>query len=138
MEDNNPNLEPQAPQNEPSPVPEAPQQQMPPQQPVPPQQVPPTYPQNAPANNNMPVIALVCGILGLVGAWIPVVQYFTTILSILGIVFGVKGRKTAPEGKTGMATAGMVLGIISLALSVVAIICVCVGAGVLAGMGALS
>ena len=103
------------------------------QQPAAPQPVPAYQP--APANNNLPVIALVCGILGLVGAWIPIVQYFTTILSILGIVFGVKGRKTAPEGKTGMATAGMVLGIVSLALSVVVIICsVCALAG-LASMG---
>ena len=83
----------------------------------------------------MPVIALVCGILGIVGAWIPVVQYFTTILSNLGIIFGVKGRKTAPEGKTGMATAGMVLGIVALALSLVVILCsVCALAG-LAGLG---
>ena len=126
MEENNPNLEPQTPQNEQAPAPEV-------QQPAAPQPVPVYQP--APANNNLPVIALVCGILGLVGSWIPVVRYFTTILAILGIVFGVKGRKTAPEGKTGMATAGMVLGIISLALSVIAIICVCVGAGILAGMG---
>ena len=126
MEENNPNLEPQTPQNEQAPAPEV-------QQPAAPQPVPAYQP--APANNNLPVIALVCGILGLVGAWIPIVQYFTTILSILGIIFGVKGRKTAPEGKTGMATAGMVLGIVSLALSVVVIICsVCALAG-LASMG---
>ena len=128
MEENNPNLEPQTPQNEQAPAPEV-------QQPAAPQPVPVYQPAPVPANNNLPVIALVCGIISLVGDCIPIVCYFTGILAILAIVFGVKGRKTAPEGKTGMATAGMVLGIIGLALLVVSIICVCVGAGILAGIG---
>ena len=42
---------------------------------------------------NISIAALVCGILGIVGSFIPVVQYFTLVLAILGIVFGVKGRK---------------------------------------------
>lgn len=46
-------------------------------------------------NNNAKsysIAALVCGILGIVGSFIPVVCYFTFVLAILGIVFGVKGR----------------------------------------------
>ena len=43
----------------------------------------------------MSVAALICGILGIVGSFIPVVCYVTLILSILGIVFGFKGRKIA-------------------------------------------
>lgn len=123
METNNtPNpQEPQVPQYQPE------AQQQPPQQPV--YQAPAPAYQPAPAANNnsngISIASLVCGILGLVGAWFPIVQYFTFVLSILGIIFGVKGRKTAPQGKTGLATAGMVLGIISVALSLIGIICIC-------------
>ena len=49
-------------------------------------------------NNNAKgysIAALVCGILGIVGSFIPWVCYFTFVLAILGIVFGVKGRKLA-------------------------------------------
>ena len=84
------------------------------------------------------IAALVCGILGLVGGSIPFVHYFTLILAILGIVFGVKARKSAPQDKRGMATAGMILGIVAVALSVISIICVVVlGAALFTGMLAL-
>ena len=81
---------------------------------------------NAPKNNSkaFSVTALVCGILSIVGAFIPVVCYFTLVLGIVGIIFGVKGRKTAPAGQTGMATAGFVCAIIGTAFSVVGVICV--------------
>lgn len=69
---------------------------------------------------NLSIAALVCGILGIVGGFIPVVQYFTTVLSILAIIFGVMGRKRL--GKSGLATAGLVLGIIALAVSVLGIL----------------
>lgn len=91
----------------------------------------------APSGKNMSIAALVCGILGLVGGFIPVVSYFTFILSILGIVFGAKGKKMsiAANEPTGMATAGLVLGIVGVALSVLGIMCaVCA----LCGLGALS
>ena len=79
------------------------------------------------------IAALVLGILGIVGGWIPVVCYFTTICAILGIVFGVKGRKmsVAVHGKaSGLATAGLVLGIICTAFAVLGLLCtvVCVAA----------
>lgn len=72
----------------------------------------------------MAVASLVCGILGLIGGFIPVVQYFTLVLAIVGIVLGVKARKDlSAEGQpTGMATAGMVLGIISVGLTILGII----------------
>ncbi len=92
--------------------------------------------ESAPANNGkgMSIAALVCGILGIIGSWIPVVTYFTLILAILGIVFGAKGLKTAKvtgEGK-GLATAGMVLGIIGTAFGAIGVLCaacVCIGIG---------
>ena len=84
---------------------------------------------------NLSIAALVCGILGIVGGFIPVVQYFTTVLSILAIIFGVMGRKRM-GGKSGLATAGLVLGIVALALSVLGIICAVCALGSLAAMGA--
>ena len=76
----------------------------------------------------MGIAALVCGILGIVGGFIPGVQYFTGVLAILAIIFGVIGRK---NGEGAPATAGMVLGIIAVAIKVVAIIAcaACIGAG---------
>lgn len=85
---------------------------------------------------NMSIVALVCGILGIVGAWIPVVCYVTLVLSIVGIVFGVKGRKAAAENEKGLATAGLVLGIIGAAFAAIGVICaICAIAG-LAALGA--
>lgn len=85
---------------------------------------------------NMSIVALVCGILGIVGAWIPVVCYVTLVLSIVGIVFGVKGRKVAAENEKGLATAGLVLGIIGAAFAAIGVICaICAIAG-LAALGA--
>lgn len=74
----------------------------------------------------MSIAALVLGILGIVGSYIPVVCYFTTLCAILGIVFGIKGRKmsVAANGKaSGLATAGLVLGIIGTAFAVLGLIC---------------
>ena len=87
---------------------------------------------------NMSIAALICGILGIVGSFIPVVQYFTLILAILGIVFGVKGRKMAVDNEKGLATAGLVLGIIGTAFAAVGVICVVCVAGTLAAAGMAS
>lgn len=86
----------------------------------------------APANNGkgMSIAALVCGILGIVGSFIPVICYFTLVLAILGIVFGAKGLKQAKAAgaSTGLAVAGLVLGIIGTAFGAIGVICViCVG-----------
>ena len=79
------------------------------------------------------VAALVCGILGIVGSFIPVVCYFTLVLAILGIVFGAKGSKLAKEtGEAeGLATAGLVLGIIGTAFGAIGVICVICAAGII-------
>ncbi len=88
-------------------------------------------------SNGLAIGALICGILGIVGSWIPVVCYFTLVLAIVGIVLGVKGRKNAEmtgNGK-GLATAGLVLGIIGTVFGLAGVICaiVCVGIGAAAG-----
>lgn len=85
------------------------------------------------------VAALICGILGIIGSWIPVVTYFTTVFAILGLVFGLKGRKMsiAAHGKaSGMATAGFVLGIIGVAFAVLGLICLVACAGCIGSLGA--
>ncbi len=64
----------------------------------------------------MAVASLVLGIISVVIAVIfPVVGWIGIIVGIIGIILGVLGRKD-PE-KKGMATAGMVLSIIGVALS---------------------
>lgn len=73
---------------------------------------------------NFSIAALICGILGIVGSFIPVVCYFTFVLAILGIVFGVKGRRLAEPGQTGLATAGFVLGIIGTVFGALGVLCV--------------
>ena len=77
-----------------------------------------------------------CGILGIVGSFIPIVSYFTLVLAILGIVFGVKGRKMATPETKGLATAGFVLGIIGVCFAVIGVICAICAVGMLAAMGA--
>ncbi len=89
---------------------------------MPPQ--PPTGPVND--GKGMSIAALVCGILGMIGGFIPVVCYFTTILAVLGLIFGIIGRKksTLVYGKaSGIATAGLVLGIIGTAFAVLGLLC---------------
>ncbi len=77
------------------------------------------------------IASFICGILGLVGGAIPVVGYFTLVLAILAIVFGVKGRKG--KGKAPwMATVGLILGILGIAGTVFTIVCagaICAGTG---------
>ena len=67
---------------------------------------------------NYAVAALVCGILGM---FIP---FAGIVLAILAIVFGSLAKKNLPEGRTGMAVAGFVLGIISLVLNIMVIVAV--------------
>lgn len=86
----------------------------------------PANPSGEPKSKGMSIAALVCGILGIVGYFTPVVQNFNFVLAILGIVFGAKAMKTAKENQesTGMAVAGLVLGIIGTVISALSILCV--------------
>lgn len=86
---------------------------------------------------NTSIGALVCGILGLVGGWIPVVQYFTLVLSIVAIVLGSKAQKAAKAAgePTGMATAGLVMGIIGVSFTALMIVCAtCLAGAVVAAI----
>ena len=87
----------------------------------------------------MAIAALVLGILALIFMLIPGLGFLAVIVSIVGIILGVVGKKQlqAKDSPTGMATAGIVMSIIALALSLLTlIICVaCLGA--VGGLGAL-
>jgi hypothetical protein len=102
-------------------------------------QAPTPGPEAPDEGKGMSIAALVLGILGIIGGWIPIVCYFTFICAILGIVFGVKGRNKSAlvYGKpSGLATAGFVLGIIGTAFGVLGLICTgIVGAALCASAG---
>ena len=97
---------------------------MPPYPSMPP--IPPGPPNPPQASKSMSVSAFVCGILGIVGSFLPIIGYFTLVLAILGIVFGARGMKIAKynhESK-GLAIAGLVLGIIGVSFYVLVILLV--------------
>lgn len=89
----------------------------------------PTYQASAYDNkiDNKAIGSLVCGIIGFF--------VFGLILGIIALVLGFQVRKTAPRGTTsrGMATAGIVLGIVDL-LGYVLAMFVCGGIAGLSGM----
>lgn len=74
---------------------------------------PPTSPKNG-----LGIAALIFGILALLTCWLPVVGF---VLGLLAIILGVLGRGRAKRGQAtnqGSATAGLVLGILSLIVNV--------------------
>jgi Domain of unknown function (DUF4190) len=91
--------------------------------PPPPQYGPPGYPPAGPYPANTPrdsqsVAALVTGLLSLFLA--PFCGLISIPLAIVAIILGITGRKRARTtgGSTGMATAGLVLGILALVIMV--------------------
>ncbi len=66
----------------------------------------------------MSLAALILGIVGLVGDWF--LGWLGIIPPVLAVIFGILGRKSGKN--RGMATAGMVMGIIALALWVIVIV----------------
>ncbi len=78
------------------------------------------------SGKGLSVAGLVFGILGMIGAWIPVVNLFTGFFALLGLIFGAIGRKKsiAATGRpSGIATAGLVLGIIGTIFAFIGVIC---------------
>ena len=80
---------------------------------------------NAPTGRNgIAVAALVCGIIGVIIAWIPFLAFVGALLAVLAIVFGMTGlrRSHAALKGRGQAIAGIVLGAIAAVLAVLGII----------------
>ena len=73
--------------------------------------------------NGMAVAGLVCGIIGLVFFWFPILGM---VLAVLGIIFGGVGISRANSGapNKGLAIAGLVCGVVAIALYVIIILVV--------------
>lgn len=68
-------------------------------------------------DNGLGTAGLVCGIIGAVCGLVGVLWFFALILGILAIIFGAVGRGRFQKGEAtngSAATAGIVLGIVSL------------------------
>lgn len=74
----------------------------------------------APKKNVMAVLGLVFGIVALVFAWIPVIQFLAWIFGPLAVVFGIIGV-IGDKPKKGAAIAGIILGVLSIVSYYIAI-----------------
>lgn len=74
--------------------------------------------------NGIAVAALVCGIIGMLIAWIPFIVFGGAVLAILGLVFGIVGlRRSNVVGRgRGQAITGIVTGSIGVALAILGIV----------------
>lgn len=93
----------------------------------------------------MAIISLVCGIVGMVGGFltqIPVIGFLVPLCPLAGIIFGALAlKRIKTDGSTenkGLATAGLVLGIVALALDLLAIIACTVCVAAIGGSGLLN
>lgn len=76
------------------------------------------------AGNGIAVAAISCGLVALLFAWMPIFVVVGIVLGVLGVVFGIRGRrraKTVGHGQ-GMAMAGLLSGIGALVLSIVGVV----------------
>jgi len=82
----------------------------------------------------MAIAGLILGILGLIGGWIPVINYFAWAFPLVGVILSAIALKKAKAAgqPTGVAIAGLVLSIIGLSVSFIALLCtvICIGAAV--------
>ncbi len=72
--------------------------------------------------------ALACGIISVVLCWLGYVTWavgsvIALVLGIVACVQGAKAKKLMPQGQSGMATAGLVLGIIGVVFSAIFSVC---------------
>lgn len=77
-----------------------------------------------PTKNGIATAALVCGIIGVLLAWMPFLVVAGFVLAVLALVFGVQGIRRANVTNTGrgLAVSGVVLGAVGVALSVVGVL----------------
>lgn len=91
----------------------------------PPQYQPPVAPQKKPSNG-MAIASLVLGVLAIIFVFI--YAWIGIVLAVVSIVLAAIAKKESPSG---LATAGLVLSIIALAICVIAVIAVIACAGTL-------
>lgn len=87
--------------------------------------------QSTPTNGKA-VASMVLGIIAAVLIFVPYGGFVGLVLAIIGLVMGVQAKKQAPSG---MATAGIVLCIIALAIDAIAVIVVAACASALGAAG---
>lgn len=83
----------------------------------------PTPGTTGPTGNRSATAAMVCGLIGVVIAWMPIVVVAGIVLGILAVVLGAKGlrqSKSSGSGR-GKAITGLVTGVITLGLSVIGV-----------------
>ena len=72
------------------------------------------------------IISLIAGIVGLLGAWIVVLPIIGSILGLFipaaAVVLGVLGKNREPQAARGMWLTGIILGIVALAIAIIALI----------------
>ncbi|MFI3227367.1 MAG: hypothetical protein R3Y09_08145 [Clostridia bacterium] len=71
-------------------------------------------------SKNISLASLICGILGIAGGWIPVVQNFTLVLTVVAIIFGNKCLKMpeATPNEILQAKIGKYLGIAGIIVTI--------------------
>lgn len=81
----------------------------------------PAYGPPGPSTTNvLAVVGFVLAILGLLGSWIPGVNFLCALLGLAGIVLGAVGLAQIKKGKTGkgFSVAAIVLGVLSIVATV--------------------
>lgn len=89
----------------------------------------------------MSIAAMVCGIIGVIFSFVPIVCFVAFPCAIAGIILAALAMKrigTGTEGSKGMAIAGLVCGIVGCCFGIPSLIChICLcqaGAAVSAGL----
>ena len=89
-------------------------------------------------NNTISIVALICGILGVLALFfssMPLITWLLFLAAIAGVVLGAIGMtqsKGALGKASGMAIAGLILGIVGVCLGFIGVLCascVCAVAG---------
>ena len=65
------------------------------------------------------IAGMVLGIVGLVFAFIPCLNFVGIILGVVGVILAAVGRSKSPKDKQGMATAGVVCSILAIVIGVI-------------------
>ena len=87
---------------------------------------------NGDGNKGMAIAAMILGIVSIV---LCCIWYISIIAGVVAIVLGIMYNKK--NGKCGMATAGIVCGIIGMILAIALIVIAALGLAALGGMAAL-
>ncbi len=74
-------------------------------------------------NNGLAITALILGILALLLAWIPIVNFLSLVLGLAAVVLGFMGmRKAAVSGGKGLAIGGIITGGLALLATILMIV----------------